>query len=482
MNLSILHISDLHRDHNNLIQNNVLLDSLENDCRHFSDEEDPKIRMPDLIVVSGDIIQGIKADTPNPQESLRKQYDQALELLIRLAEGLIGGDRERIIIVPGNHDMSAYHLQKSLERVDIHPNRKKELVNQLFSPESKLRWSWHDLSLYKISDEVMYLQRVAAFACFYSEFYNGKRTYDLDPAKQVDIFDYPQFNLTVVGFSSCHNNDLYNKRASIYSGCIADATTRLRHTKFANRHRMAVWHHNTEASPIHSDFVDPDQIQNLIDRGFSLGLHGHQHRPQYLDIKFRHGIKRSITIISAGTLCGGPSFRHGRSYNVIELNTTERTGRLHVREMQNDNLGMPIWGRRVLQPNTCSFYEFVYDPPLPTAPNPNVATTKLLVRSQELHSNGNFQEAVDVLVPAVQQDPLVRPMLLDCLVKLNDINLLLEIFDPPVSGAEAIHVMDALWESGKRERLSELINSPLIANSSDSSVVEIRDKFRARVK
>ena len=343
MNLSILHISDLHRARNNPIRNDVLLDSLENDCRHFSAEEDPIVRAPDLIVVSGDIIHGINSDTPEPELRLRDQYDEASVFLTTLADRFVGGDRNRVVIVPGNHDVSTYHLEKSLERVDVLPDRKKELINQLFLPESSLRWSWGDLQLYKIADPGIYLKRMAAFANFYSNFYNGERNYDLEPAKQIDFFDYPDFDLTIVGFSSCYNNDIYNKQGTIHPGCIAEAGTRLRHPSFGSRLRIAVWHHNTEGPPSRSDYMDPDLIQNLIDRGFSLGLHGHQHRPQYLDTRFRHGTERKITVISAGTLCGGPNFRHGRSYNVIELNTAERVGRLHVREMQNDNLSLPIW-------------------------------------------------------------------------------------------------------------------------------------------
>src|ERR1700704_2285578 len=100
------------------------------------------------------------------------------------------------------------------------------------------------------------------------------------------------------------------------------------------------------------DYMDPGILQNLIDNGFSLGFHGHQHRPQFLDTRFRYGTNRKITVISAGTLCGGPSFPHGRAYNVVELDTDTRTGRLFVREMQNHNLSLPIWGRRALPPNT----------------------------------------------------------------------------------------------------------------------------------
>jgi len=481
MNLSILHISDLHRDRNNPLRNDVLLNSLYNDCRHFSVEQEPKVRAPDLIIVSGDIIQGIKFDVEDPEKCLREQYREASEFLIKLSDRFVGGDRERVVIVPGNHDISAYHLHKSLELVDILSDRKKDLINELFRPQSLLRWSWEDLKLYKIADDEIYRQRMAAFAEFYSTFYDGKRIYDLDPAKQIDVFDYPEYELTVVGFSSCYNNDLMNRQAAIHPCCIAEADEILSQPSYASRIRMAIWHHNTEGSPMLSDYMDSDLIQNLIDRGFTLGLHGHQHRPQFLDTRFRHGVDRKITVISAGTLCGGASFRHGRAYNVVELNTAERTGRLHVREMQNDNLLLPIWGQRSLPPNICPYLDFEYESPPPQSIQHNSATV-VLIEAQKLHNAGKYEEAAEVIISVVQSDELARPLLLDCLIRLKDVDRLLAYFDPPASDAEAIHVMDALWSGGKRERLLELISLPIIAESDDPSVIEIRKKYSVRLK
>ena len=66
-----------------------------NDCRHFSAEEDPNVRVPDLIVVSGDIVQGIQADALEPEKSLREQYAEASVFLTQLADRFVGGDRER---------------------------------------------------------------------------------------------------------------------------------------------------------------------------------------------------------------------------------------------------------------------------------------------------------------------------------------------------------------------------------------------------
>ncbi len=480
MKLSVLHISDLHRDLANPIRNDVLLDSLENDRRHYSTEETPAVRSPDLIIVSGDIIQGIRPDVQDPETRLHEQYQEALDFISALTDRFVEGDRNRVIVVPGNHDVSAYHFEKSLRRVDILSDRKKELAIQLFSPGSRLRWSWSGFELFEIADRVLYARRLAAFADFYAAFYNGARTYDLDPAKQIDIFDFPAFGLTIAGFSSCCNNDLFNKQGAIHPGCIASAGERLRAPSLQERLRIAVWHHNAEGLPGHSDYMDPDLLQNLIDRGFSLGFCGHQHRPQFLDTRFRHGADRKINVISAGTLCGGASFRHGRAYNVVELDTDNRTGRLHVRETQNDNLSLPIWGRRALPPNTSAYYEFPYDPPPEPAVHSNASTTAL-IEVQHLYESGDYRKAADILIRVAPTDALARPLLLDCLVKLKDMPAVIASFDPPASEAEAIHVMDALWKEGRRDRLQEVLSIPLIAESADPSVIEIRVKYAARL-
>jgi predicted phosphodiesterase len=480
LKLSILHISDLHRDGANPIRNDVLLDSLENDRRHYATEEAPAVRHPDLIIVSGDIVQGIRPDAPEPEKELAAQYREALDFLGALADRFVAGDRNRVIIVPGNHDVSAYHFEKSLVRVDIPADRKKELVTQLFSSGSRLRWDWSAFDLYKIADEALYAQRLAAFAAFYAAFYKGARTYDLDPAKQIDIFDFPAFDVTVAAFSSCYNNDLFNRQGAIHPACMADAGTRLRQPSYQDRTLIAVWHHNAEGLPTHSDYMDPDLIQNLIDRGFSLGFHGHQHRPQFIDTRFRHGADRRITVISAGTLCGGASFRFGRAYNVVELDTGSRTGRLHVREMENDNLSLPIWGRRALPPNTSPFYEFEYDPPpQPTAPSSEA--TAALIEAERSFEKAEYQKAADLLLPLAASEPLARLLLLECLIRLKDVRTLIAVFDPPASDAEAIHLMDALWADGKRDRLGEVLKLLLIAESKDPSVAELKAKYATRL-
>ena len=480
MTFSVLHISDLHRDPANPIGNQVLIDSLERDRDRYTSKENPCITPPNFVIVSGDIVQGVKHGTPAADTKLRKQYDEALDFLNKLTDRFVDGDKDHIIVVPGNHDVNDDVFRQSLTPIDKDKASKKAVVAELFRPNSRLRWSWEEFALYRITDAQMYNQRIAAFSDFYRAFYDGRRSYGTDPSKQIEVFDFPGLDITVVGFCSCYNNDLLNRQGAIHPDCIAEAGRQLRSiSQPCGPLRIAVWHHNTEGPPIGMDYMDSDIVQNLIDSGFSLGFHGHQHKPEFLDTRFRHGIDRRITVISAGTLCGGAAFRYGRAYNVVEIDTAKRTGRLHLREMQNDSLLMPIWGARSLSPNHTSFFEF--DPP----PSPFVKfdqNTLLLTKAQTLYDNGQHHAAADMLSPLIVFEPLARRLFLECLVRLDDGPAIITTFDPPESAAESIALMDALWAENKRARLAEVVKLPLIAESGDGSIIEIRDKYAARFK
>ena len=204
--VSILQISDLHRERLSPIRNDVLLSSLQNDLdRYVVGRDGPDIRSPDIIVVSGDVIRGVVPSTVNYETKLAEQYNEAMGFLDALTRSFLAGDRDRLVLVPGNHDVSACHFLQSLEQIELKPENKDHLLAQLFQHGSKLRWSWKELELFRVADETLYAQRFAPFALFYAEFYHSNRVFDLDPSKQFGIFDYPEFNLTLAGYSSCMN-------------------------------------------------------------------------------------------------------------------------------------------------------------------------------------------------------------------------------------------------------------------------------------
>ena len=475
MKLSILHISDLHRDQTSPIGNQVLIDSLERDRDRYTEAG---IMPPNLIIVSGDIVQGIAHDAPDPCIRLRQQYDEAFAFLTELAGRFVDGDKARTIIVPGNHDVSDYMFRRSLSPLKIADTRRIDAIAQLFQHGSWFRWSWEELRLYEIADIVTYDRRLSEFCEFYERFYDGRRSYSVEPDAQVDVFDLTTYGVVVVGYSSCHGNDPLRRCGAISPECIATAGDQLRRMP-SELLRFAVWHHSTEGSPLQNDYMDSDVVQNLIDGGFSLGFHGHQHKPQFLDRRFRHGGDRRITIVSAGTLCGGATFGHRRAYNLIEIDTVSKKGCLHVREMQNDNLQMPIWGGRALQPGQES-WSFDFDPP--PRPFAGVDTnTVVLVQAERHHGQGNYTTAAEMLAPIAAQDPIARRLLLDCYSQLNDDSRIVAFFSCPESSVEAIAVMDALWRLGRRDQLAALIGSDFVAASSDPSVAEIRQKYTVRL-
>ena len=51
-----------------------------------------------FIVVSGDLVQGIPANSSAPLEHLAAQYGQAENFLVRLVDSFLGGERNRVII------------------------------------------------------------------------------------------------------------------------------------------------------------------------------------------------------------------------------------------------------------------------------------------------------------------------------------------------------------------------------------------------
>ena len=99
-----------------------------------------------------------------------------------------------------------------------------------------------------------------------------------------------------------------------------------------------------------------------------------------------------------------------------------------------------------------------------------------------MYDNGELRPAAEMLSQLAVSDPLARRLLLQCLIRLDDGPAIIAVFDPPESAAEAIALMDSLWGENERQRLTEVLNYPLIAQSDDGSVIEIRDKYAARLK
>ncbi len=166
---SILHISDLHRSREEPADNNSLLAALLAD-RDRSAGETPRIPPPCAIVVSGDLIQGVRIGVPNWQQSMKDQYAVANSFLTALCERFLDGDRSRIVLIPGNHDVCWNTSRLAMERVP-ETEYPSNLYGALIKPHSDYRWSWSEQSLFRIADIDAYERRMGYYWGFVESFY-----------------------------------------------------------------------------------------------------------------------------------------------------------------------------------------------------------------------------------------------------------------------------------------------------------------------
>lgn len=345
MSFSILHLSDLHRDVADELETGALLDSLERDLARYT-HETPPITAPSLCVVTGDMVFGASPDAPAPDDELARQYAQTLEFLVGLAERFFGGDRERVVILPGNHDVSLPGAMASMAPVPMPPDAqgRAALVKELFGPRPKLRWSWRDLGFFRIADESLYRARMSHFARLYTSFYGSHRTFSLDPASQHAVFDFPDLGFCLLALSSCYNNDPLRRAAAFHPTAVTEACNAARAPSRTGRLVAAAWHHNLYGGPSQDDYLDSSVLQHFIDAGISIAFHGHQHLMDCVEERYRLGPNaRKITVLSAGTLCAGPHHLQAgepRSYNIAEVDIAQLRGRVHQRRMVNRDYGL----------------------------------------------------------------------------------------------------------------------------------------------
>lgn len=488
--VSILHISDLHRSNGCEITNASLLASLVNDRDKYTSSEDPKIKAPDLIIVSGDVIRGsIKPD--GSEEEVKEQYEEALKFLNDLATHFLDGDKKRLILIPGNHDIDWKFSRDSMAKIDkeavfdANDKVKNHLLKDAINTNSKIRWNWRDLSFYEITSYEMYHKRLEAFSNFYSSFYGGGKQYSLDPTKQYDIFDLPIYNLTIVAFNSCYNNDHLRLVGDINPECIANASMDLREYRKIGRLILATWHHNTKGLPYDSNYMDNSKLKNFIDSGIAIGFHGHQHKTELIHAYNDVIDQKKIIVFSAGTLCGGPNelpVGNNRQYNLVEVDWGNPSDnvmnvQLHTRE-QSDSSSFenPIWKQGRIDSVLVSHHTVqISKPKQPDSGH-------LLIEVEQLMQDKDFNEAKQRLLNLDLNDDFVRAFLTECIIQTEDFELALKIFTDPKADGEMIAVLNAAKQTNNKIKMKELLEKANQFSSSNSLIKELTKQIEALLK
>ena len=428
------------------MDNDVLLAAIFSDATRWMLEGIP---WPDLIVVSGDLIQGVGHDASDPDSEIAAQYAEATAFLEQLAAKFVDSDRARVIIVPGNHDVSWSRSQRAMKLIPTCPDG---IAREAFHADSHVRWDWKEQKAYEIVNGQMYQSRFEHFKQFQSDFYAGL---DPDPLSQgesdVVYFEDLSLGLVVVGFASWHGNDCFCQ-----VGEIAPASLSLSQKLLANSTApiaVAVWHHSIVGGPRAHDYMDERTIHRLVDYGFSIGLHGHQHYPGAAPFELRLPNLTSMVVVAGGSLAVGDSklpMGERRQFNIVVIDPNSQSITVHVRGMSPAGV---FTGSHRDDFGGNTFLEL----DLPTAPSrPREATiTQRIDDGMRAIAVGQYQKALEIIIGIDSSQRheirLIKVKALDGLGRRGD---LIEVLNPPQSVDEAVRVISLLLEDGQIDEAS----------------------------
>lgn len=297
--MDILHLSDLHfRDPDKA---EVLYNQLAEDLKrnlHCSELE--------AIVLTGDITNA----------ATRKEYDSAGLFLERLT-GEFTVSKDRLIIVPGNHDVDWSITKKYPSRACKTPDENAEVDQSdvLDAP------GCHD--------------KFDHFRKFYKAM--TSRVYPVDYKNQYTLHAFS--GLLILGLNSAWKLDhRFTARAEINPISINRALTEIRKADFESRLKIATWHHPL-VSPYEDRLSDHDFLEQLANAGFKIALHGHIHRAESSLYRYDMSMSgRKMEIVGAGTF-GAPTRElfpgYPWQYNLLRIQKNRLIVETRRREKEN---------------------------------------------------------------------------------------------------------------------------------------------------
>ena len=448
---TLLHISDLHRTSEPRLKNDELFAAIASDATRWESEGIPR---PDLIVVSGDLIQGTSIDAPDPDSEIVAQYSEASDFLQRLAAAFVDSDRSRVVIVPGNHDVHWGRALNAMRPLTICP---AGIARKAFEASSDVRWNWGEQQAYEIVDKGLYDSRYEHFRQFRDDFYAG-----LDPSplprdnSDLVFADYTSLGLAVVGFPSWHGNDCFCHVGEIDSASLALSRELLASCDVPVA--VAVWHHSIVGEPRAHDYLDQRIVHRLIDFGFSVGLHGHQHYPGAAPFELHLPNLTSMAVVGAGSLAVGDSelpMGERRQFNIVVIDPSNKSITVHVRAMSPAGVFMGSH-RDDFSGNTFIKLSLPFSPKRPNKPT----ITQQLDDAMTAVTVGQYKEALELLtgIDSSRADKK-RQIQIEALNGLERHEELIELLDQPQSVDEAVRLVSLLIDFHRFDEASERLTA-----------------------
>ena len=286
--ITLLHISDTQFGRNHrfgrlgLPDPDALFDTLFarlcDDLRLLKDKHG---LVPDLVIASGDLAEWGK----------KKEFDDVLDLLTRLTE-VLELPRERVVIVPGNHDINrdscaAYFMRcKADDETPVAP----------------------------------YWPKWEHFHRMFRAFYGDAASIQFSPDEPWSCYKYDDLKLVVAALNSTMAESHLEKDHHGYLGekqlrWFAD---NLRAYKGEDWFRLGVMHHNYQRGVPSDDesLHDADDLRRHLAGFLNLLLHGHTHEGKV------HWLERNVPILSTGSAAVTAEWRPeevANQYQVLRL-------------------------------------------------------------------------------------------------------------------------------------------------------------------
>ncbi len=385
------------------------------------------------------------------------------DFLAALCDRFLEGDRSRMVLIPGNHDVCWNTSKQAMEQV---PDKDypSDLYGKLIKPDSVYRWSWSEQALFRIVDMAVYEQRMKYYWDFVESFYeNVNLPVPIDRARGFQLFELCDRCIIVAAFDSIAGNDCFSYSGVIPRGAVGKCAMALGDTDRSYDLKIAVWHHSIQGPPICSDYMDASRVQEMIGHGFQLGLHGHQHVAATLNQLVHLEQERSMAIVSAGSLCAGTrELPRGvnRQYNLIVIEDDFIHARVYVREMGE--------GEQFTRKRNGAFLEgFVkisWQPPTDIMGR-KVDTRednaqRATIDAETALRDGRPRDAVQALSDVdISSAPYSRKLLIEALRDLRDWSNLTTVLKNPSTVEETIILVIALTESNNLDEAQNQLNA-----------------------
>lgn len=449
---SILQISDLHKMEG--AQYGDLLQKLLDDKIRMAGEG---ILPPSFVVVCGDVIQGAKTE-----QEIRDQYTEVESFLNGLVNHYLGGDKHRMIIVPGNHDMNRVASEASFSDSK---KAQEEDYKEYRQHNSDLRWNWKKHKYQRVQDKSKYDSRFGLFIEFYNRFFYGIRSYPADPVMEPYTVFFPKENVAFACFNSCCGLDHINTSACIPEDVLDSIAPSLNRYRNDGYLTIGVWHHHYYGSPYQVNYLDKAIFDKMIRYGIGLGLFGHQHLSQVAteitnlyvqDDDELYRLKRML-LISSGTLFGGSrELPDGcrRQYNVIELDMRngEADVTVHIREDMNPNINSPLphWVRKEVNQQGKVINHLFFK---------HLSENEILVNIDHyVRLTGDYPYGCTAVKDLPQMTTRAMEMYREYLNEVKDYDTLVSVMGEPDGAPDYILLMASAKRDGNTEAMKKLVS------------------------